>query len=157
MTEANRRTTAHTDGDVHVWFEHANVVHTGDTYVNGFFPLVDVESGGTLSGIIASAEAILARATPDTKIVPGHGPLAKPADVQRFRDVLVDVTLKSSVSTVILQSVEVVKRVLEEACRQKLMVVCHKRDNSLSSFRVYLSEKKASSSQKYLLIYYMRY
>ena len=82
---------AHTDGDVHVWFEKANVVHTGDTYVNGFFPLVDVESGGTLGGIIASAEAILARATPDTKIVPGHGPLATPADLKRFRDVLVDV------------------------------------------------------------------
>ena len=82
---------AHTDGDVHVWFEKANVVHAGDTYVNGFFPLVDVESGGTLGGIIASAEAILARATPDTKIVPGHGPLATPADLKRFRDVLVDV------------------------------------------------------------------
>ena len=82
---------AHTDGDVHVWFEKANVVHAGDTYVNGFFPLVDVESGGTLSGVIASAEAILARATPDTKIVPGHGPLATPADLKRFRDVLVDV------------------------------------------------------------------
>ena len=82
---------AHTDGDVHVWFEKANVVHTGDTYVNGFFPLVDVESGGTLGGIIASAEAILARATPDTKIVPGHGPLATPADLKRFRNVLVDV------------------------------------------------------------------
>ncbi len=82
---------AHTDGDVHVWFEQANVVHTGDTYVNGYFPFVDVESGGTLSGIIASADAILARATPATRVVPGHGPLATPADVQRFRDVLADV------------------------------------------------------------------
>ena len=82
---------AHTDGDVHVWFENANVVHTGDTYVNGYFPLVDVDGGGTLSGIIASADAILARATPSTKIVPGHGPLATPADLKRFRDVLVDV------------------------------------------------------------------
>ena len=82
---------AHTDGDVLVWFEHANVVHTGDTFVNGFFPLVDVDGGGTTAGIIAAAEKLLARAKPDTKVVPGHGPLATVADVKRFHDVMVDV------------------------------------------------------------------
>ncbi len=82
---------AHTDGDAHVWFERANAVHMGDTFVNGFFPLVDVESGGSIAGIIESANRVLARAKPDTKIVPGHGPLATPADLAKFRDVMVDV------------------------------------------------------------------
>jgi cyclase len=82
---------AHTDGDSHVWFERANVVHMGDTFVNGTFPLVDIESGGTLAGLIASAERVLARANADTQIVPGHGPLARPDDLQKFHDMLVDV------------------------------------------------------------------
>jgi len=82
---------AHTDGDTHVWFENANVVHMGDTFVNGFFPLVDVESGGTTAGLIDSANQALARANEATQIVPGHGPLAKRADLVKFRDMLVDV------------------------------------------------------------------
>jgi glyoxylase-like metal-dependent hydrolase (beta-lactamase superfamily II) len=82
---------AHTDGDSHVWFERANVVHMGDTFVNGFFPLVDIESGGTTAGLIASADAVLARANDATKIVPGHGPLAARADLAKFREMLADV------------------------------------------------------------------
>lgn len=84
-------TPAHTDGDSHVWFERANVVHMGDTFVNGTFPLVDIESGGTLAGLITSAELVLARANADTQIVPGHGPLARRGDLQKFHDMLVDV------------------------------------------------------------------
>lgn len=82
---------AHTDGDSHVWFENANVVHMGDTFVNGFFPFIDIESGGGVAGIIDSANRVLARAKPDTKIIPGHGPLATPAELQKYRDMLVDV------------------------------------------------------------------
>jgi glyoxylase-like metal-dependent hydrolase (beta-lactamase superfamily II) len=82
---------AHTDGDAHIWFANANVVHMGDTFVNGFFPLADVESGGGIEGLIASANRVLAAATPETRIIPGHGPLATPADLKRFRDMLVDV------------------------------------------------------------------
>jgi cyclase len=82
---------AHTDGDSHVWFESANAVHMGDTFVNGFFPFVDIESGGGIAGLIDSANRVLARAKPDTKIIPGHGPLAAAADLTKFRDMLVDV------------------------------------------------------------------
>lgn len=83
--------SAHTDGDSHVWFQSANAVHMGDTFVNGFYPFVDIESGGAVAGLIASADRVLARATPDTKIVPGHGPLATRADLAAYRDMLVDV------------------------------------------------------------------
>jgi cyclase len=82
---------AHTDGDSHVWFENANAVHMGDTFVNGFFPFVDVESGGTVDGLIAAADRVLKRANAQTQIVPGHGPLAKRADLEKFRAMLVDV------------------------------------------------------------------
>lgn len=82
---------AHTDGDAHVWFERANVVHMGDTFVNGFYPLVDVDGGGHVDGFIDSANRVLARAKPDTRIIPGHGPLATLADLKKFRDMLVDV------------------------------------------------------------------
>jgi glyoxylase-like metal-dependent hydrolase (beta-lactamase superfamily II) len=83
--------SAHTDGDSHVWFEKANVVHMGDTFTNGRFPFVDVEAGGSVDGLIASANRVLARATPATKIVPGHGPLGTPDDLTKFRDMLLDV------------------------------------------------------------------
>jgi len=82
---------AHTDGDSHVWFESANVVHMGDTFVNGFFPFVDIESGGSVAGLIDSANRVLARAKPDTRIIPGHGPLGTLADLEKYRDMLLDV------------------------------------------------------------------
>jgi glyoxylase-like metal-dependent hydrolase (beta-lactamase superfamily II) len=82
---------AHTDGDSHIWFEKANAVHMGDTFVNGFFPFIDLESGGKVAGFIASADRVLARANDQTKIVPGHGPLATRVDLTRFRDMLADV------------------------------------------------------------------
>jgi glyoxylase-like metal-dependent hydrolase (beta-lactamase superfamily II) len=83
--------SAHTDGDSQVWFERANAVHMGDTFVNGFYPFIDIESGGSVAGIIDSANRALAQLKPDTKIIPGHGPLATPADLTKYRDMLVDV------------------------------------------------------------------
>jgi len=82
---------AHTDGDSHIWFERANAVHMGDTFVNGFYPFIDIESGGTVGGFIDSANRVLARANQKTKIIPGHGPLATPGDLAHFRDMVVDV------------------------------------------------------------------
>jgi glyoxylase-like metal-dependent hydrolase (beta-lactamase superfamily II) len=80
---------AHTDGDALVWFRKAGVVHTGDTYVSGAFPFVDVSSGGRLAGILASAERVLGEAGPATKIVPGHGALSNPAELGAWRQMLV--------------------------------------------------------------------
>jgi cyclase len=82
---------AHTDGDSHIWFEKANVVHMGDTFVNGSYPFIDVESGGTIGGLIESANRALARTNDKTKIVPGHGPLATRADLKKWSGMLVDV------------------------------------------------------------------
>ena len=80
---------AHTDGDAIVHFTKANVIHAGDLFVNGGLPLVDLSSGGSLNGIIAAAEKLLAMSNAETKIIPGHGPLGNRARVQAYHDMLV--------------------------------------------------------------------
>ena len=81
--------SAHTDGDSFVVFEKANVVHAGDLFFNGFFPFIDAANGGSLRGVIAGTERILVLTDNASKIIPGHGPLASRADLQRYRDMLV--------------------------------------------------------------------
>jgi glyoxylase-like metal-dependent hydrolase (beta-lactamase superfamily II) len=80
---------AHTDSDIYVHFEKANVLHMGDTFFNGSYPLVDAGSGGKFNGMIAAADKGLSLANNETKIVPGHGPLGTKADLTKFRDMLV--------------------------------------------------------------------
>jgi glyoxylase-like metal-dependent hydrolase (beta-lactamase superfamily II) len=82
---------AHTDGDAIIFFTKANVVHMGDTFFNGRYPLIDVSSGGSLRGMIAAANQGLAMSNADTRFIPGHGPLAGRADLVRYRDMLVTV------------------------------------------------------------------
>ncbi|MGH7673366.1 MAG: MBL fold metallo-hydrolase [Gemmatimonadales bacterium] len=82
---------AHTDGDAIVWWKKANVIHAGDTYFNGFYPFIDVSTGGSIEGMIAAADRVLALANADTKIIPGHGPLSGRAELQAFRDMLAGV------------------------------------------------------------------
>ena len=79
---------AHTDGDAVVHFRRQNVIHTGDTYFNGFYPFIDVSTGGSIDGMIAAADQILALANDSTGIIPGHGPLAARADLARYRSML---------------------------------------------------------------------
>jgi cyclase len=80
---------AHTDGDVIVHFRKANVIHTGDVFVNQSHPMVDVASGGRYEGMIEAATRILALCDDKTRIIPGHGPIATRADVSAWKDRLV--------------------------------------------------------------------
>jgi glyoxylase-like metal-dependent hydrolase (beta-lactamase superfamily II) len=80
---------AHTDTDIYVRFQKANVIHMGDTFFNGFYPFIDSGTGGNITGMIAAADTILPLADNDTKLVPGHGPLGNKADLAKFRDMLV--------------------------------------------------------------------
>jgi len=80
---------AHTDSDIYVHYEKANVIHMGDTFFNGVYPVIDAGSGGKINGMIAAADKALPLANNDTKIVPGHGPLGNKADLTKFRDMLV--------------------------------------------------------------------
>lgn len=79
---------AHTDGDSIVHFQDSNVIHTGDTFFNGIYPFIDVEHGGSITGMIGAANITLNLANDQTKIIPGHGPLASKADLVAFRDML---------------------------------------------------------------------
>jgi cyclase len=79
---------AHTDGDSVVHFQKADVIHTGDLFFNGFYPFIDLSSGGSVSGMIAAADRILALAGEKTRIIPGHGPTGSRADLVAFRDML---------------------------------------------------------------------
>ena len=81
----------HTDGDMSVFFEKANVLATGDTFWNGMYPFIDYGAGGGIDGAIRSANANLTLARPDTLIIPGHGPLGSYAQLRAFRDMLVTV------------------------------------------------------------------
>lgn len=81
----------HTDGDLSVYFERANVLVTGDTLWNGVYPFVDYVGGGGIDGAIRAADANLAMSGPQTMIIPGHGPVASRADAKAFRDMLVEI------------------------------------------------------------------
>ena len=79
---------AHTDGDSFVHFQTANVLHVGDVLFNGMYPFIDATAGGSIDGMIAAVDRALTLANDDTKIIPGHGPLASPADLRTYRAML---------------------------------------------------------------------
>ncbi len=80
---------AHTDGDAIVFFRKANVLHMGDTFFNGFYPFIDLASGGSVAGMIGACDRGLSMGDASTKIIPGHGPSGNKADLKAFRDMLV--------------------------------------------------------------------
>src|SRR6202046_3400686 len=80
---------AHTDTDIYVHFEKANVIQMGDLFFNWMYPYIDPSTGGKITGMIAAADKILSLARNDTKIVAGHGPVGNKADLTKFRDMLV--------------------------------------------------------------------
>jgi cyclase len=80
---------AHTDTDIYVHFEKANVIQMADLFFNGMYPYIDPGTGGKITGMIAAADKIISLADNDTKIVAGHGPLGNKADLTKFRDMLV--------------------------------------------------------------------
>jgi len=82
---------AHTDGDTWIYFPDANVLVTGDTYGSRSYPNIDWGSGGSIDGMILAIERYLKQANDNTKIVPGHGPVATKANLQEFHDMLVSV------------------------------------------------------------------
>ncbi len=78
----------HTDGDAVVWFKGAGVVHLGDHFFNGFYPFVDVASGGSIEGYLRNQSTVIDRVPEDAKIIPGHGPLASVEDLARTQNVI---------------------------------------------------------------------
>lgn len=81
---------AHTTGDTAVYFRERNAVHMGDVYNNSGYPFIDAGNGGNIDGVIAFCNAIIAQINDDTAVIPGHGPVATKADMQRYVDILVE-------------------------------------------------------------------
>jgi glyoxylase-like metal-dependent hydrolase (beta-lactamase superfamily II) len=88
----NHPASAHTDTDSYVYFPAANVIACGDTVSLGErYPTIDYANGGSLNGIISTVETFMKMGNDQTKYVPGHGPLATKADLQKYHDMLVQV------------------------------------------------------------------
>jgi cyclase len=82
---------AHSDTDLLFHFKKANVIHSGDLVFSGFYPYIDVAHGGSINGVILAVEQILGMGDAATRLIPGHGPLLNRADLEPYRDMLVQV------------------------------------------------------------------
>lgn len=67
---------AHTTGDTAVIFRDRNLVHLGDVFNTSGYPFIDADNGGSLEGVIAFCEAVLAELEPGAVVIPGHGPVS---------------------------------------------------------------------------------
>ncbi len=81
---------AHTDGDSLLYFTKSNVLHTGDTYFKGWYPYIDLKSGGSVDGYIEAAKLGLMLINDETKIIPGHGKLSNKTEYKTYLEMLKD-------------------------------------------------------------------
>ena len=82
---------AHTDGDTMVYFHNADIVMTGDFFRSVGYPNIDRVNGGSLNGMLAGLAQVVALAGPNTKIIPGHGPIVDRSAVAAQRDMILGV------------------------------------------------------------------
>jgi glyoxylase-like metal-dependent hydrolase (beta-lactamase superfamily II) len=79
---------AHTNGDTMVYFENADVLMTGDFYRSEGYPNIAIPNGGTLEGMLAGLGLAIGMSGPDTRILPGHGPVVDRDAVRAHRDMM---------------------------------------------------------------------
>jgi cyclase len=85
---------AHTDGDSIVYFRGSDVIVAGDIFRIDTYPVIDVERGGNIQGVIDGLNRILDlsiaefRTEGGTMVIPGHGRLTDSADVAYYRDMV---------------------------------------------------------------------
>lgn len=82
----------HTDGDTVIFFTGSNVVHLGDDFFAGKFPFVDLDSGGSVAGLIKNIDALIKQIPADAKLIPGHGAISNLSDLKTYHQMLVDTT-----------------------------------------------------------------
>lgn len=85
---------AHTDGDAMVYFTKNNVLHMGDTYFSGRYPYIDLNSGGSITGLIDAQKKALMVIDTDTKIIPGHGRPSNKTELEAYIAMLEDIKIK---------------------------------------------------------------
>jgi len=85
---------AHTDGDSLVHFRGSDVVSVGDVFSPDLYPVIDARNGGSVNGVIAALNRVLAITVPakyqegGTYVIPGHGRLCDEAEVVEYRDMV---------------------------------------------------------------------
>ena len=85
---------AHTDGDTIVFFRRSDVISAGDIFVTNGYPIVDLNRGGNIHGVIAGLNKIIELAIPadeqegGTMVIPGHGRLCDVADVVFYQEMV---------------------------------------------------------------------
>ncbi|CAN5708982.1 N/A [soil metagenome] len=84
---------AHTDGDTVIFFTSSNVVHLGDHFFAGKFPFVDLDSGGSVPGLIKNVGELLQQIPSDAKIIPGHGEVSTLDRLKDYHQMLTDTSL----------------------------------------------------------------
>lgn len=82
----------HTDGDSVIFFTGSNVVHMGDDFFAGRFPFVDLESGGTVQGLLKNIGDIIPKLPAGVKLIPGHGPISTVDDLKAYHRMLQETT-----------------------------------------------------------------
>ena len=82
----------HTDGDSVIFFSASNVVHLGDDFFAGRFPFVDLESGGSVEGLVRNIGELIAKIPPGAKLIPGHGPISTLDDLKSYHRMLQQTT-----------------------------------------------------------------
>lgn len=92
---------AHTDGDTVIYFPKSNVIHLGDVYINGLYPIIDLGSGGTIEGYFVTINHALSLINDQTKVIPGHGSIATKKELTAYRDMLM--TIRDRVKALISQ------------------------------------------------------
>lgn len=80
--------SGHTDGDSVIWFTQSNVVHMGDNFFNGMYPVIDLDNGGSVKGMIRVVEKVASMIPADTKVIAGHGPLGDRDALRKFGEML---------------------------------------------------------------------
>ena len=84
----------HANGDALVVFRRTDVISAGDIYTPDRYPVIDLEHGGSINGLIAGLNLLLRLTVPEfnqqggTLVVPGHGRLSDEADVSEYRDMV---------------------------------------------------------------------
>ena len=82
----------HTDGDSVIFFTKSNVVHMGDDFFAGRFPFVDLDSGGSVQGLLKNISDIIPKLPDGAKLIPGHGPISTVDDLKAYHRMLMDTT-----------------------------------------------------------------
>jgi hypothetical protein len=92
--EMIRIPAAYSDADLIVHIRKSDVVVAGDIYVKNGYPVIDIERGGSINGLIAGLNQIIDITVPEykqeggTMVIPGHGRLSNEADVVDYRDMV---------------------------------------------------------------------